>query len=294
MDPLCNPLTTRPIQTGWEFTMEPYPSGQFGLIDDPDRQFGNGSVWTRTRTRSDGPEPLLTLGTHHYPCHDWRCYATCKWQPEAADRKPVLGLSPTGRQIRCASRANAGVWSFTSRTMVSQTKSWHKLVSIDSVESPRASGAEEMTPMTIEVASKLSEADNDNVTTSVWSGPGIQTLGATALDDLLTSIDVVLAFTRQTGECIELLGTTLEDITLDSPGESTDPSAGRNNQRAAAVVAAEEPIRGATWMTWIGSPWPEWSERTAGLGSCVGELIKDMASWIFPSTTSIFCLDSIG
>jgi hypothetical protein len=42
--------------------MEPYLSGQFGFIDDPDRQFGNGSVWTRTRTRSDGPEPLLTLG----------------------------------------------------------------------------------------------------------------------------------------------------------------------------------------------------------------------------------------
>ena len=41
--------------------MEPYPSGQFGFIDDPDRQFRNGSVWTRTRTRSDGPEPLLTL-----------------------------------------------------------------------------------------------------------------------------------------------------------------------------------------------------------------------------------------
>jgi len=62
MDPLCDPLTTRPIQTGWEFTMELYPSGQFGFIDDPDRQFGNGSVWTRTRTWSDGPEPLLTLG----------------------------------------------------------------------------------------------------------------------------------------------------------------------------------------------------------------------------------------
>jgi len=41
--------------------MEPYPSGQFGLIDDPDRQFGNGSVWTWTWTGSDGPEPLLTL-----------------------------------------------------------------------------------------------------------------------------------------------------------------------------------------------------------------------------------------
>jgi len=43
--------------------MEPYPSRQFGFSDDPDHQFGNGSVWTRTRTRCDGPEPLLTLGT---------------------------------------------------------------------------------------------------------------------------------------------------------------------------------------------------------------------------------------
>jgi len=41
--------------------MEPYPSGQFEFIDDPDRQFGNCSVWTRTRTRIDGPDPLLTL-----------------------------------------------------------------------------------------------------------------------------------------------------------------------------------------------------------------------------------------
>ena len=65
MDPLGDPLTTRPIQTGWEFTMEPYPSVQFGFIDDPDRQFGNGSVCTRTRTRSDGPEPLLTLVWEH-------------------------------------------------------------------------------------------------------------------------------------------------------------------------------------------------------------------------------------
>jgi hypothetical protein len=61
MDPLGYPLTTRPIQTGWEFTMEPYPNGQFGFIDNQDRQFGNGSVWTRTWTRSDGPELLITL-----------------------------------------------------------------------------------------------------------------------------------------------------------------------------------------------------------------------------------------
>jgi len=61
MDSLGDQLTTRPIQKGWEFTVKLYPSGQFGFIDDPDRQFGNGSVWTRTRTRSDGMKPLLTL-----------------------------------------------------------------------------------------------------------------------------------------------------------------------------------------------------------------------------------------
>jgi hypothetical protein len=31
------------------------------FIDNPDHQFGNGSVWTQTRTQSAGPEPLLTL-----------------------------------------------------------------------------------------------------------------------------------------------------------------------------------------------------------------------------------------
>ena len=61
MDPLGDPLTTHQIQTGWEFTMELYPSGQFGYMDDLDCQFGNGLDWTWTRTRSDGPEPLLTL-----------------------------------------------------------------------------------------------------------------------------------------------------------------------------------------------------------------------------------------
>jgi len=61
MDPLGNLLTTRLILTGWECTMELYPSVEFGLIDDLDHQFANASVWTWTRTRSDGPEPLLTL-----------------------------------------------------------------------------------------------------------------------------------------------------------------------------------------------------------------------------------------
>jgi len=61
MDTLGDLLTTHPIHTGWECIMVLYPSGQSVFIDDPDRQFGNGSVWTLTRTRSDSPEPLLTL-----------------------------------------------------------------------------------------------------------------------------------------------------------------------------------------------------------------------------------------
>jgi hypothetical protein len=97
-----------------------------------------------------------------------------------------------------------------------------------------------MAPMSTAVASKVSEAENDQL---LWHGPGVQTLGATAFDELLVSIEVVVAFARQTGECIGLLGVTLEDITLDSPGD-IDPSAGRDEQRAAAVVAAEEPLRG--------------------------------------------------
>jgi len=98
--------------------------------------------------------------------------------------------------------------------------------------------------MTTAVASKVSQADNDNHNVNdqlLGRGRGIQTLGTTAFDDLLTSNEVVVAFARQTAECIGLVGATLEDITLDSPG-NTDPSAGCDEQRAAAVVAAEEPL----------------------------------------------------
>jgi hypothetical protein len=37
MDPLEDPLKTRPIQTGREMSIEPCPNGQFGFIDNPDR-----------------------------------------------------------------------------------------------------------------------------------------------------------------------------------------------------------------------------------------------------------------
>jgi len=61
MDPLGDPLTTRPIQLGWEYTIDLYPSWRFGFIDNLDCQFGSGSGLTRIQTQSDGPEPLLTL-----------------------------------------------------------------------------------------------------------------------------------------------------------------------------------------------------------------------------------------
>jgi len=84
MDPLGDPLTTRTIQTGWEFTTELYPSGQFGCIDDLDCQFGNGLVWTRTWTWSEHPERLLTL----LPGPDWASLEEaiervwrCTWRP---------------------------------------------------------------------------------------------------------------------------------------------------------------------------------------------------------------------
>jgi len=67
MDPLCDPLTTCPIQMGWEIWIESYPNRRFGCVENPDRQFGNGSVLTRTRTRHDSLEPLLILVTIVWP-----------------------------------------------------------------------------------------------------------------------------------------------------------------------------------------------------------------------------------
>jgi hypothetical protein len=61
MDPLGDQMTIQPIQTISAFTIELYMSGWFKFIYDQDRQFGNVSVWTRTRTRSAGPEQLATL-----------------------------------------------------------------------------------------------------------------------------------------------------------------------------------------------------------------------------------------
>ena len=65
MDQLENPVTTHPIQTAWEISIERYRNWQFRCIDDPDCQFDNGLVSTRSRIGSDSSAPLLTLHTVH-------------------------------------------------------------------------------------------------------------------------------------------------------------------------------------------------------------------------------------
>ena len=65
IDPLGDPLTTRPMQPGWDICIELYPSWQFGCVDNAVHQFGNGLVQTWTLTWSDGPEAVLVLLKRH-------------------------------------------------------------------------------------------------------------------------------------------------------------------------------------------------------------------------------------
>jgi len=64
-DALDNLLIPRPIQTGWELSIEPYLNWQVGIIENADCKFGDTSVPTRTRIQSGGLEPLLTLHVTH-------------------------------------------------------------------------------------------------------------------------------------------------------------------------------------------------------------------------------------
>ena len=68
MVPLGDPLTTRPIQMGWEISIEPCPIWLFWYIDNPAGQFVNGLVPTRTWTPSYGLDPMPTLDTICYGC----------------------------------------------------------------------------------------------------------------------------------------------------------------------------------------------------------------------------------
>jgi len=64
MDPLGNPLTTRPIHTGWEISMKSCPNWRLRFIDNPDSQFVDGSILTWTLTQSDIPEMLIKLAVN--------------------------------------------------------------------------------------------------------------------------------------------------------------------------------------------------------------------------------------
>jgi len=79
-NPLDNPLTTHPIQTGCEMFIEPYLNWRLGCIDDPDRQFGNGLVPTRSWTQSARLEPLLPLQSEPMASVKfWKWYSEELW-----------------------------------------------------------------------------------------------------------------------------------------------------------------------------------------------------------------------
>jgi len=60
-------LTACLIQPGWGITIKLSLGWRFGLINNADCQFRNGSVSTRTRTRRNGPELLPTLPISPFP-----------------------------------------------------------------------------------------------------------------------------------------------------------------------------------------------------------------------------------
>jgi len=76
-EPLDNPLTTRPIMTGWELSIEPYPNWPFGCLDNPDGVFHDGFVSTRTRTCCGGPETFQTLLSHQSHRNHHRSLKNC-------------------------------------------------------------------------------------------------------------------------------------------------------------------------------------------------------------------------
>jgi len=61
MDPLDKPLTTHPIQMGWELPVKPYPNWQYGYIGNPDCVFGDSSVVIPTHAQCGGLESLLSV-----------------------------------------------------------------------------------------------------------------------------------------------------------------------------------------------------------------------------------------
>jgi hypothetical protein len=98
--------------------------------------------------------------------------------------------------------------------------------------------------MIMAVALNLSEAEKPTVSNQLLGhGPYSHILGATKFEDRLASEDDVAAFALRIGESTGLLGATLEEITLNSPG-NTDPSAGCDKWGAVVSVGTEEVLRG--------------------------------------------------
>jgi len=77
--------------------------------------------------------------------------------------------------------------------------------------------------------------------------PDIETVRATAFDNLLASDAIIVSFALRIGECSGMLGATMEVTTLEDPGETETiiPKRWTSEQAAAAVVPAEgEPPSG--------------------------------------------------
>jgi len=98
MDPLGDTLTSPTISPGSEGTIEPYLSWSFRNIDNLDCQFGNVSVWTRTRTRSDCPEPLPTLTAVSVCCSNLQC--TLTWPASIRILNVVQNYAHCWSQVR--------------------------------------------------------------------------------------------------------------------------------------------------------------------------------------------------
>jgi len=118
---------------------------------------------------SEATWDITSGGRHHHPRHERRSDATFKEHrektritvqylddPAPVDKSDVLVMPMRGYDLV------RGLPWFNKQNL---DIDWARLTSL---RSPSASGVEEMTPMTTAVASKVSEAENDNVKTSFW------------------------------------------------------------------------------------------------------------------------------
>jgi len=88
---------------------------------------------------------IRSAGTHHHPPQDQATDMTWICEPDDdEDCCPVLGLSRTGRWIRCAGPANVGIRYSTCLTMVPQSQSWQwqgsQLIDFPAIAECKSSG----------------------------------------------------------------------------------------------------------------------------------------------------------